>query len=141
MKIANCRTGWKRLPKLHLGMRKIRDNFQASSFKLQFSIALMPLIVCLLVAAGCSPPPRHSAVKQQPTRAADDTVVSVTEVLRQGADIEAWRREIQQFNRYLANHSNAQPRPLSNEERELLENHFHLDPDELAELENSTFTP
>src|SRR5438045_330912 len=101
---------------------------------------LYPLVGCLLLVVGCSPAPRPSVVKQA-TRTTDDTVVSVSEILRQGADIDTWRREIEQFNRYLSNHSNAQPRPLSKEERELLANQGKLDKDELAELENSTFTP
>jgi hypothetical protein len=113
---------------------------RANPIDLHFSILLSPLIACLLLAAGCSPPSRPSVVKQT-TRATDDTGVSVTEMLRQGADIDAWRREIEQLNRYLGDHPKAQPRPLSDEERELLAKQVNLDRDELAELENSTFTP
>ena len=52
---------------------------------------LYPLVGGLLLVVGCSPAPRTSVVKQA-TRTADDTVVSVSEMLRQGADIDAWRR-------------------------------------------------
>src|SRR5438552_17810053 len=92
----------------------------------------------LLLAAGCSRPPQPTTASQ-PTRATDDTVVSVSDMLRQGADTDAWRTYVQQLNHYLAGHPNAEPRRLSKEEQELFLN--QLDKGELAELENTTFTP
>jgi hypothetical protein len=67
--------------------------------------------------------------------------VSITETLRGGADINAWRSYVQQLNRSLAGHSAAQPRPLSNEEQEFLTNQCGFDKGELAELTSNTFTP
>src|SRR5438132_326456 len=100
------------------------------------------LIASLLFvsAVGCSRPPQRSTVPQ-PSRAADDTVESVTEMLRQGADNGAWRTYVRQINNYLATHPNAQPRRLSQDEKEFLANHANLDKGEIDELSSLTFTP
>jgi hypothetical protein len=71
----------------------------------------------------------------------EDTIVPVSDILRQGADVESWRNYIQQLNRYLRTHPNAQPRPLTSEERGFLTKELGLDNKELAEVENSAFTP
>jgi hypothetical protein len=68
-------------------------------------------------------------------------VVPIAEVLRSGADLDAWRNYVQQMNRYLAGHPAAQPRSLSKEEHELLTNQCGLNQSELAELASATFTP
>jgi hypothetical protein len=97
-----------------------------------------------LWTVGCGRPPqtRSVKVKVSSTRVTDDPVVPVvSDLLRRGANAEDWRNYVQQLNRYLRDHPNAQPRPLSTEERALLAKELHLDKKELAELENSTFTP
>lgn len=65
----------------------------------------------------------------------------VSELLRRGADAESWRSYVQQLNRYLRMHPDAQSRPLRNTEREFLARELGLDQKELAEVENSAFTP
>src|SRR5258708_38898837 len=72
------------------------------------------LLASLLVvsAAGCSRPSPKTTVTP-PSRGVDDTVGSVTDMLRQGADADAWRNYLQQLNHYLASHPDAQPRHLS----------------------------
>src|SRR5712692_3628156 len=94
----------------------------------------------LVSAAGCSRPLLRSTVTQ-PSRSVDDTVGSVTDMLRQGADVEAWRNYLQQLNHYLAAHPNAQPRDLSQDEKEFLANNTSLDKGDLDELDSLTFTP
>jgi hypothetical protein len=94
----------------------------------------------LAVAAGCNRPPRPSTVTSI-NRATDDTIVSVTEMLRGGADAEAWRTYVQQLNHYLAGHASAQPRALSQEEQALLTGPVGLEKSELAEVASRAFTP
>lgn len=103
-----------------------------------------PLACLLLVlAVGCSRPPQKSTVAppSRASRAVDDTVSSVTEMLRQGIDAEGWRNYVQQLNRYLAGDREVKPRYLREAEKELLANHFGLDPSELSEVDSLTFTP
>src|SRR5258708_17657770 len=93
----------------------------------------------LVSAAGCSRPPQRSTVTP-PSRAVEETVVPVTELLRQGVDAEAWRNYRQQLNHYLAGHPNVELRHLGKDEQDLLAKHFSLDKGELDELDSSTFT-
>jgi hypothetical protein len=119
--------------------RRFPNDQQIETANYKMRIAL---IACLFLvsAAGCNRPPQRSTVTQ-PSRAADDTVVSVTEMLRQGADAEAWRNYVQSINHYLAAHPNAPPRHPNQDEKELFANHTSLDKGELDELDSLTFTP
>ena len=74
-------------------------------------IALTAFLL-LVSAVGCSRPSQRSTVTPS-SRVADDTVMSVTEMLRQGADADAWRTFVKQMNHYLAGHPNVEPRHLS----------------------------
>jgi hypothetical protein len=111
------------------------ENYHLRKMKIALLAALL-----LVSAAGCSRPPQKSTVPQ-PSRGVDDTVGSVTDMLRQGADAEAWRNYLQQLNHYLAAHPNAQPRHLSQDEKEFLATHTSLNKGDLDELDGLTFTP
>jgi hypothetical protein len=91
--------------------------------------------------AGCSRPPQTRPVAVTSNRVAEDTVVPVSDLLRRGADFESWRNYVQQLNRYLREHPNAQPRPLGEAQHGLLAKELGLDQKELTEVENSAFTP
>ncbi len=64
----------------------------------------------------------------------------VREVLRKGADAEACRSAVQALNFDLNNNAGQGPSPLSETQRRLLTDTFHLDPDELAEVDSRVFT-
>lgn len=100
---------------------------------------LLVVSTWLVMIAGCTRP-THPTTVVPTTRVADDSVASVTELLRRGADVEAWRAYTQQLNHYLDEHPNALLR-LSKDDQQLLATQFRLDKAELAEVENGTFTP
>src|SRR5262249_48681668 len=94
----------------------------------------------LILASGCSRAPQRTTVTQ-PSRAVDDTVVSVTEMLRQGADDVAWRTYVQQINHYLAGHPSAQTHHLSQDEKDFLQKPPSPDQSEIDELDSLAFPP
>jgi hypothetical protein len=77
----------------------------------------------------------------QTARTQGSRLDSVREALRHGADAENCRSAVQALN-YELNHSpNEGPAPLSDAQRTLLVDRFHLDPDELTEVGSRLFTP
>jgi hypothetical protein len=106
-----------------------------------FSFFLFPFaLLCLLAAFGCAKV-IHTASTGSSTVQADDTLESVSETLRRGADIDACRTVVQQLNKYLDRHPDARPASLAADEKELLRTQYGLDAGELAEVASEVFTP
>jgi hypothetical protein len=72
--------------------------------------------------------------------AGESALDSVRDALRKSADIEACRTAVQQLNLYLSQNPDKKLTSLSAAEQELLTHQFHLDADELAEVNRSSFT-
>lgn len=106
----------------------------------------LALILAAGLLAGCSGNnPRSSARTKAGTassasRAVDDPLDAVHDLLRKSNDLDACRAAIQQLNQHLQRPGVERPRALSQEERALLSSQFGLDEAELTEVSSPTFT-
>jgi hypothetical protein len=103
---------------------------------------LLPLILCpLSLLAGCSGTPTTGQAAKRTVAARDDQLEAARQMLAaESLDRGACATALQQVNAYLATHDDHHPPPLGADEKVLLQKQFGIDPGELAEVENSTFT-
>jgi len=73
-------------------------------------------------------------------RLSQESVNSLAESLRRQEDIEGIGSELQRINAYLESREQEKPRPLTNQEREILTKEFGLANDELAEIDTAGFS-
>jgi hypothetical protein len=107
-------------------------------------IILIAAAGIVLVALGIAVLSRTQTVapdkSTQVARVQGSKLDVVREVLRKGADAEACRAAVQALNYDLNNNAGQGPAPLSEAQKRLLTDKFHLDPDELAEVDSRVFT-
>jgi hypothetical protein len=101
---------------------------------------LLPFLCLSLVLAGCVRPASTGAVGRSASGQPEISLASVWEALHKGSDEGQCRTVVQILNDYLNRNPEDKPPALSDAERRLLTERFHLDADELAEVENPGFT-
>lgn len=101
-------------------------------------LALAVIVSCLGIwNAGCSKPPKRP---EGPTKAAEDELQTALESIRRATTNAGYREGLNLFNAQISK-ADRQRLSLSAKARELLQERFHLDADELNEVEAGSFSP
>ncbi len=97
------------------------------------------VLVCLIVMVTLlkSKPPGNATASG---RTSGESLESVRNSFLKAVDSETLRGAVQQLNGYLASHPDEKSHPLNPLENKLLQDEYHLDDDELAEVYGSDFT-
>jgi hypothetical protein len=113
---------------------------QNRSLKLKLGVAGAILVVVLVGIYIGLKPADLGGTRSRDEGGPDSNPLEVgRDDLKKHPDFSNCRRALQQFNRHLTQ-NNLKPPPLSSEQRDEWKRQLNLSPDDLAELESSTFT-
>src|SRR5438105_15341531 len=107
-------------------------------WRLVLSFTLLIVLAAALIVAGCTRGPATTTT--QAGGQLDDPLELARDFLGKSTDLNASRSALQQINRFVGDHPDQRPLTLTAEQRALLTgSQFGLTPDELAEVESSSF--
>ncbi len=104
------------------------------------ALALLVLLGLAYFFLGGGKPRGRTDTREAATRRADNPLDRIQASLARETDLNTCRDVLQQLNAHLAQEPDLRPPDLAPAARELLQKELFLDPRELAEVENNTYT-
>jgi hypothetical protein len=102
---------------------------------------LLSFVLCpLSLLPGCGGGPSVSPTQKTGARRADNPLEAAVLALEGSPDRPSCATAVQQFNALLAAHPEKRPAALTAEQKALLTDRFNLNPDEVSEVESTTYT-
>ena len=107
---------------------------------LLIGIAAAVLVGGFFFLSSLKPPPPRTSDPARQANLADDALESAREALYRETDLSSCQGAIQQINVALSRNPDKKPPELTEEERGFLKDNFHLDDDEVTEVQSTRFT-